>query len=206
MEETGHEGVYSRSYQTKLSIARSLNQLCESQDFESVNVEDVARMAGISRSGFYYHFSNLNEVVTWLSKQFYANGIDQTGRTLTWLEGHIITTYSMHKYKQLFSKAGVIRDYDGGAPYFIRHRHQNLKETLTEYKKMELTKKLSFQIEAYPYIEKNMSNNFEGGKYDLSVIEYCRLLTSCVPRELFDALNEPVDPQPMTMELLEMLA
>ena len=205
MDETGQDNFFSRAYRTKISIAQALDALCTDRSFDAVTVEDVAKQAQISRSGFYYHFSDLNAVVTWLSQQFYENGIDQTGRTLNWLEGHLITTQGMHKYQQLFVKAGQTRDYDGGAPYFIRHRKRNLTETIVDYKKMELTKSLSFQIEALPYIEKNMSNNFEEGLYDLTVSEYCELITDCVPRELFEALNEPVNPSPISAEILKML-
>lgn len=197
--------VYSHSHQTKLNIASTLNMLCSVMDFDEVKVGEVAKLAGVSRSGFYYHFGDLNEVVTWLSTQCYAYGIDQAGRTLTWLEGNLITTYCLNKYKHLFTKGGISRDYSAGAPFFIRHRRQNLIETITEWKGLEITKTLSFQIEALPYIEMNMSNNFENGKYELSVQEYAELITSCAPRELFEAVNEPVNPTTFSIEMFNIL-
>lgn len=199
------ENVYSRSHQTKLKIAAQLNTLCSVMDFDEVKVEEVARLAGISRSGFYYHFADLNDVVTWLSMQCYANGIDQIGRTLTWVEGNLITTHFMDKHKHLFTKGGLSRDYSAGSPFFIRHRHRNLTETIVEWKGLELTKTLAFQIEALPYLETNMSNNFESGMYDITVAEFAQFLTSCVPRELFEALNEPVNPSPLATETLALL-
>lgn len=205
MENAGAGSAYSRSHQTKLKIASTLNTLCSVMDFDEVKVEEVAKLAGVSRSGFYYHFSDLNEVVTWLSSQFYGNGIDQVGRTLTWLEGNLITTHCINKYRYLFTKGGLSRDYSAGAPFFIRHRRQNLIETIVDWKGLELTKTLAFQVEALPHLEKSMSNNFENGKYELSVQEYAELLTSCVPRELFEALNEPVNPSPLSMETLAFL-
>lgn len=197
--------VYSRSHQTKLKIASTLNTLCSVMDFDEVKVEEVAKLAGVSRSGFYYHFGDLNEVVTWLSTQCYAYGIDQTGRTLTWLEGNLITTHCINKYKHLFTKGGVSRDYSAGAPFFIRHRRENLIETIVEWKGLELTKTLSFQIEAFPYLEMEMSNNFENDKYGLSVQEYAELITSCAPHELFEALNKPICPSPLAVETLALL-
>lgn len=205
MEDSRIENVYSRSHQTKLKIASTLNMLCTVMDFSEVKVEEVARLACVSRSGFYYHFSDLNEVVTWLSQQCYARGIDRIGRTLTWLEGNLITTHCIHRYKDLFTKGGTSRDYSAGAPFFIRHRRQNLIETIVEYKGLEVTKTLAFQVEALPYLEMNMSNNFGDGKYELSVQEYAELLTSCVPRELFETLNVPVSPSSISDDMLSML-
>ena len=51
----------------------------------------------------------------------------------------------------------------------------------------------------------NMSNNFGDGKYELSVQEYAELLTSCVPRELFETLNVPVSPSSISDDMLSML-
>ena len=68
-----------------------------------------------------------------------------------------------------------------------------------------MTKTLAFQVEALPHLEWSMSNNFESGRYELSVQEFAELLTSCVPRELFEALNEPVNPSPLSMETLSFL-
>ena len=205
MQHDDTASAYSRSHQTKLKIASTLNTLCSVMDFNDIKVEEVAKLAEVSRSGFYYHFSDLNEVVTWLCGQFYNSGIDEIGRTFTWLEGNLITTHCINKYKHLFTKAGLRRDYGAGVPFFVRHRRQNLTETITEWKGLELTKTLAFQVEALPHLEWSMSNNFESGRYELSVQEFAELLTSCVPRELFEALNEPVIPSPLSMETLSFL-
>ena len=120
-------------------------------------------------------------------------------------EGNLITTHCIHRYKDLFTKGGTSRDYSAGVPFFIRHRRQNLIETIVEYKGLELTKTLAFQVEALPYLEMSMSNNFGNEKYELSVQEYAELLTSCVPRELFETLNAPVTPSSISDDMLSML-
>ena len=51
----------------------------------------------------------------------------------------------------------------------------------------------------------NMSNNFENGEYKLSVQEYAELITSCAPRELFEAVNEPVNPTTFSIEMFNIL-
>lgn len=203
MKPSNRPGMFSRKYLTKLDIAKSLNELCKEKELSKIRIDEVASQSRLSRSGFYYHFTSLNDVVTWLSMQFYEQGIDQTGRTLTWLEGHLVTTRGFYKFKPLFTAGALSTDYDGGRPFFTRHRQENLTETLVNYQHLELTKKLSFQIEAIPYIERNMTHNWEMGRYDLTLFEFCELLTSLVPRELYEALNTPVEKAALPIEIIQ---
>lgn len=185
--------IYSRSHRTKLNIARSLNELCQKRPFSKIPIEAVATEANVSRSSFYHHFEDKNDVVKWLSRQCYANGIDQIGRTLTWFEGHLVTTKEMERYSKLFVSAASSTEYNAGRPFFIRHRQSTLAETITDYQHAELTTLLLFQIEALPQVEMIMANNYINGSYEVSLKEFCSMMVSLVPRELYTALEEPVD-------------
>lgn len=184
--------VYSSSYCTKMDIAKALDRLCESNTFDRITIDALASEAGISRSSFYYHFTDKNDVVHWLSRMFYARGIDEIGRTLTWFEGHLLTTKSFREFRALFSKAAKEETYSAGQPYFIRHRRETLAETITLYKNMDMTPELSFQIEANAYTEMIMTNNYENGCYDLTIKEFCSFLEGLVPKKLYEALEIPV--------------
>lgn len=186
------EDVYSRSFQTKTNIISAMNRLCARMPFEKIRVDAIAREAGISRSSFYHHFADKNAAVQWITLYFYSKGLDQTGRTLSWFEGHMITTRGFKQFPHLLTAAAEGRDYGAGQPFYVRHRQKTLTETLVKYKGLELTDLLKFQIEALPHAEKAMANNFEMGKYDLSLRRYCELMVSLVPKELFEALEEPV--------------
>ncbi len=182
---------FSRAFRTKLGIAQAINRLCQARPFSKISIDMISKEAAISNSSFYYHFSDKNEVVQWLSLLFYSNGIDQTGRTLTWFEGHLVTTKGFLQFKSLFTSAAECTDYGAGQPFFIRHRQKNLTETVTEYKQMELTNRIRLQIEALPYAEKVIANNYDKGHYDISLKEYCDIMVSLVPKDLFEALEEP---------------
>jgi AcrR family transcriptional regulator len=194
--ETGsvpQDEMLSRAFKTKMDIAKALNRLCGQTPFARISIQAIADIAGVSRSSFYHHFEDKNGVVHWLSLMFYDNGIDQIGRTLTWFEGHLATTKSFRQFKALFTAAADESEYSSGRPFFIRHRQQNLSETLTEYKHLELTKRLAFQIEALPYAEMIMTNNFENDLYDYTLKEFCELMVSLVPTDLLQALEQPVN-------------
>lgn len=185
--------MFSRSFLTKMDIAQALNRLCEDHPFSKIKVDAIAQEAEISRSSFYYHFPDRNAVVQWLSLYFYENGLDQTGRTLTWFEGHMITTRGFLRFHTLFTSASAGTEYGAARPYFIRHRQENLAETVADYQKKELTPLLEFQIEALPHAEMIMSNQYADGQYRLSLKEYCSFMTSLVPKELYEALEHPVE-------------
>lgn len=185
--------MFSRSYCAKMNIAEAFDRLCQESSFENITIESIAAEAHISRSSFYYHFADKNDVIHWLSRMFYARGIDEIGRTLTWFEGHLLTTKSFREFKTLFAKAAKDDAYSAGQPFFLRHRRAILEETITCYKNMELTLELAFQIEATAYTEMIMTNNYENGCYDLSLKEFCSLLEALVPRKLYEALESPVE-------------
>ncbi|MGV8083078.1 MAG: TetR/AcrR family transcriptional regulator [Coriobacteriia bacterium] len=168
------------------------NRLCEAHDFSHITVDDIAKEAGVSRSTFYHYFSDRNAVVNWYSLLLYKEGIDQIGRTLNWFEGHLITTKGFMEYRPLFNGASFALEFSAARPTFIRHRQETLSETVTEYKHVELTERLAFQIEAVANMEAVMPGRWEAGKYHFSLKELCDLLVSLVPRELFGLLNEPV--------------
>ncbi|MDR1184354.1 MAG: TetR/AcrR family transcriptional regulator [Coriobacteriales bacterium] len=184
--------IHSKSFQTKMEIARALDRLCAGMAFDRIHIDAIAKEAGVSRSSFYHHFTDKNAVVQWLSLLFYANGIDRTGRTLTWFEGHLATTRGFRQFKSLFVAAANNTEYNSGQSFYIRHRQENLTKTITAYKGIELTRRLAFQIEGLPYAEVVLANNFEKDLYGISLKEYCDLIVSIVPRELYEALAEPV--------------
>ncbi|MDR1713672.1 MAG: TetR/AcrR family transcriptional regulator [Coriobacteriales bacterium] len=182
----------SRAYKTKLRIAQALNELCQATPFARLPIDMIAAQAGVSRSSFYHHFADKNAVVLWLTEQFYANGIDQTGRTLTWFEGHLNTTRGMQRYKTLFLSAAENNEFSAGMPFFARHRVATLKETITQWKHLELTDRLNFQIEALPHAEMVMSNKYESGELNVTLKQFCDLMVSLVPHDLYEALKDPV--------------
>lgn len=196
-------GIFTQSYLTKMRIAETLESICERTRFDRISTGLIAEEAGISRSSFYYHFESKNAVVIWLSSQAYEQGIDQIGRTLTWFEGHLITTSFFDRFPLLFEAAASVTDYDAARPHFIRHRIESLTETIVDWKKVELTNRLRFQIEALAYAEVNMNRNYGAWYKELPVSEFSELMTSIAPRELFELLEVPVKPRktPVVMML-----
>ena len=189
-----HDDNLSKSFVTKISIVNALSDLCKTRPYSKVGVNDIVAKAGISRSGFYHHFENKNSVIQWLSLQFYVHGLDEIGRTLTWFEGHMITTKGITNYASLFLAAKECQDFDGGQPFFVRHRIETIKETITKYQQKEIDDLLEFQIDVLPHIEIFASERYMKNNCDISIKEYCNKIISTTPKELYHALEHPVQP------------
>jgi AcrR family transcriptional regulator len=50
---------------TKKALSQALKELMASIPFEKITINDVTQTAGVSRNTFYYHFSDINELLEW---------------------------------------------------------------------------------------------------------------------------------------------
>ena len=183
--------VDDKSLETKLAIVKTLDEMSKTRPFSRLGVADVAKELGISRSSFYYHFSDRNDAVQWLSKRAFAQGIDQIGRTFSWTEGHYATTRMLYDYRHLISAAADDGSCGGAVLFFRRYRAQVLEETL-RMRDVQLTEDLSFQIASLAASEQAMTIAFLSGEFgDMTARAFCQHIESVVPKELHDALTMP---------------
>lgn len=54
------------SNNTKLLIAEVYKNLIEHNTSESISISTIVKMANINRNTFYYHFSNIKELILWI--------------------------------------------------------------------------------------------------------------------------------------------
>lgn len=193
---TAYEKHFSGSFHTKARIVKAFDDLCKKKPYEKIKIEEIVAATGLSRSGFYYHFQDKNDILIWLSCQCYGAGLKETGRTLTWHEAHRRTTCYFMKFKALFVAGASCQEYRGGQPFYVRWRQNQLTETMLSYQQKEITPLIKFQIEAIPYVETAMAQKFMQGELGISLDEYCEMIVSLVPRELYEALAVPVTPAP----------
>ena len=187
MDKAATEG---KALETKLAIVRTLNEMSKTRPFSRLGVADVAKEMGISRSSFYYHFSDRNDAVQWLSKRAFAQGIDQIGRTLSWLEGHYLTTRMLYDYRFLICAAAEDDSYGGAVLFYRRDRMATLAETLHMHG-VEMTEDFSFQIASLAASEQAMTVSFLRGEFgDMTAWSFCQHIVSIVPEDLKQALGE----------------
>lgn len=179
-----------KSLETKLAILASFDELCKTRPFSRLGVADMTKATGISRSRFYYHFKDRNDAVRWISCYAFEQGVDRTGRDLSWYEGHLRTTRIMFDYRHLISAAAEDASYSGAALFYQRHRLENLRETL-HLRGIEVTEELDFEAHALAVAEQSLTVSFIRGEFgDMTARTFCAYLENIVPEHLREALGD----------------
>ena len=175
----------------KMQILEAMCRLCETRPFSRLGVVDIAREANMSRSGFYYHFTDRNAAVQWLSRSAFAAGIDEIGRTRTWFDGHYTTTRILMQFRPLIIAAARDNGYASAEMSYLRHRKANLCETLA-LRNVEVTDEFLFQIEALATAEQHMTSAYiEGRLGTITPRTFCEMLVNIIPEQLRQATEPP---------------
>ncbi|WP_297788426.1 TetR/AcrR family transcriptional regulator C-terminal domain-containing protein [uncultured Anaerococcus sp.] len=57
------------SYNTKLSLAKSLKDLLETKSFAKLTVTEIIKKSEVNRNTFYYHFEDIYDLLRWTLEQ-----------------------------------------------------------------------------------------------------------------------------------------
>ena len=69
----------ARGDQRRTALLRSLDEHLQDSSLNSVNVADIARAAGVTRSAFYFYFQNKQAAVAALVEEMYDEAVAATG-------------------------------------------------------------------------------------------------------------------------------
>lgn len=180
-------------YETKMKLLEALNALMKEQHLDTITVADICRRAEVTRQTFYRHFADRYEAVNWYNELFDQNSLIQIGRTLTWNEGH------RKKYEAVKSEPdfflGALKsqtNYNSLIYAVARNTVEQYTLTVTEFNNIELTKLLEFQIHTWSRTAAEIATEWLFNGMKETPEELAELADSCVPRELFSAMNDPV--------------
>lgn len=187
------DSFLGRVPRAKIRIVNAVLELVENQDFDKITVKDICEAAGISKTTFYQHFSSKYDILHWHYDLVSDAGTRQIGRTLSWEDGHLITSAGIASALPLYNAASSSEGQEGLVPYSARKRKADIHETLTEYRHVEITPKLEFQITALCAGEQAAVYEFFEEIATRSVYELAEYMVSIVPKDLFEAmqLTEP---------------
>ncbi|QIL46592.1 TetR family transcriptional regulator [Vagococcus coleopterorum] len=76
-----------QGYVTKQALSLALKDLMKSQPLDKIRVNHVTEYAKVSRNTFYYHFSDINELLAWTYDNEVVNGLGRFQGINTWQEG-----------------------------------------------------------------------------------------------------------------------
>lgn len=178
-------------------FAMALDELCAAKPYEEISVEDICTEAELSRSTFYRCFKSKAAIPAWWQRISVESSIGQIGRTVNWRNG-LLMSYDAWVLMPRMNEATKGWDNDTlHSSYIMPLIKELLLETLRDIKKIELTRELLFQLDFY--ISSNLFHQNSDWSIENSGLEpadIVDLMIPCIPRDLFAALDEPVNPQP----------
>ena len=188
------EKAFADIPRVKIKVINALLDLVKEKDFDKVTVKDIYTRAGIAKSTFYDHFSDKFAIMQWHYNLITDVGTAEIGRTLTWEEGHLITTAGIEPMLPLYDATGKSASYEGLFAYSARKREADIYETLLHYRHVPITNKLAFQISALVAGEQVAARENFHQIVSSNVYDYVDFLISIVPKDLYEALKiEPTE-------------
>ena len=77
----------SVSEQTKQELAAALKVLMAQKSMDKITISELAKMCGIRRQSFYYHFEDIYDLLRWMLQNEAVALLKQHEGTLLWQEG-----------------------------------------------------------------------------------------------------------------------
>ncbi|MGN0078412.1 MAG: TetR/AcrR family transcriptional regulator [Coriobacteriales bacterium] len=196
---------FSHSALSRINIFAALAKLLKSEELDDITVKQICAEAGVGRSSFYACFGDKYSVIQWYTDLIHHAGAAQIGRSLSWREGHIITTKGYLAHLDVLNAAARSKDYNALSPYSIRRWKDSIETTITQYKGLAMTPELEMQALALSTAATAVASHcFERG-LGLGLEQIVDILISITPPALYKLLEEPVNPmkdgQPASEEL-----
>lgn len=177
-----------QDYEHRMKIVAATNELMKDYSFDSVSVKQICEAAYISRSTFYRYFSDKFFIVQWHSDLIASMGIFEIGRTLPWREGLLFTIQGHKDFEQLYVQASRAKGYNSLSRHAERARKDNLVETISKYKKVELTDELLIQVDALSISETMIMMRWMKKGMTKCPTKMADLLISTIPCGLYNLL------------------
>lgn len=174
-------------------ILDAAERLLLDRSFADLKVKDICAEAGVSKPTFYSRFSDKYAIAQWHFTQVCEKSLYQIGRTLSWDEGDIIAVEGIYARRKFYTKAHQeSRGYQSISAFGHRIAHDALTETIVDYRGLDLTDELVFQINYWANSTLITVTNWSRKGMSVPPKEFAALLTSCAPRELYELLRDPM--------------
>ncbi|MGE4274281.1 MAG: TetR/AcrR family transcriptional regulator C-terminal domain-containing protein [Desulfitobacterium sp.] len=173
-------------HEVQWRIFHALGYLLEKSNLDHLSIKQLCEESHVSRQTFYRYFQDKYSVVTWHFELLTEDTLQEVGRTLTWLQAHIKLFTELNKEKVIYSHATDSEDYNAIRRYAYRHSIEIYTTTLIEYKKIQPTAHLLFQIDAAALISSELTFRWGQRGMKESPEELAVLIDSVLPQELKD--------------------
>lgn len=182
---------------SKFHIALLVNGMCADRKFSDITVGDICKVADISRATFYRLFPDKFALNNWAQAFNFSVGIRQIGRSYDWDDGLYMAYACAHFFKGIAGASFDGQDGREAASFGHRCMRACLADTLEKVRGVPCVGKIAFQVDFFAgAVSQSSYGYWTSSKCDGDVRAYATQLASCVPADLFAALNEPASPKP----------
>ena len=185
------DGLFTKSAASDVKIFQALVNLLKTEEFDDVTVKQIYKTAHVGKTTFYSHYQDKYDIIQQFTSIFFDLGVAQIGRTLTWQQGHTVSTTGYLQFCDILRKAFLSKDYNGLQLYSPRRREENIIETLSKYKKVEIDKLLHAQIVSLATGETALFSQYIIKEKSPKINEFVQALMCIVPQQLYELLKEP---------------
>ncbi|AGA69131.1 transcriptional regulator [Desulfitobacterium dichloroeliminans LMG P-21439] len=179
-------------HEVQWRIFHTLGYLLEKSNLEHISIKQLCEASHVSRQTFYRYFSDKYAVVTWHFDFLAKDTLHEVGRTLTWLEAHIKLFTELYKERAIYAHVSDSEDYNAVRRYAYRHSIDIYTKTLIDYKKIQPTTTLLFQIDAAALIASELTFRWGQRGMEESPKELAILVDSVLPEELKDVFERGI--------------
>lgn len=176
----------------KMAAVDALDQLMLETPIYKISVTKICEVAGMSRATFYRNFKDKFQIVQWFLKFIHSNSLNEIGRTLSWYEGYYAGELVIANRRTFFHNAARSKDYNSLDNFAPRYRREVLFDTITNWYGAQINDYLRFLVRATVEMEIHMFPMWHYGKFDCSLEDVCAWAVECVPKPLFEYLNNPL--------------
>ena len=82
------------SKSTKAQLAATLKNMMRTQDLDHITIEELTKQAGVTRNTFYYHFTDINDLLKWVFEQEIGQPMRQHAQFDEWQSAYrLLLTY-----------------------------------------------------------------------------------------------------------------
>ena len=175
------------------AILLAFEHLLRNDSYVDIRVNMICYEAHISKPTFYRYFKSKEDIVRWLSEEAIRCGAAEVGRKYTWSVAYYRTLLVIDHYRAFYEDPRGPALLDPLNTFCGEYLKLVLSETLTKYKGIILTNKLSFQITTFIYLQSLLLQQWGARERQQSAEAYAQYLSSVVPYDLFACLEEPSD-------------
>ena len=167
--------------------------LLADRSLAKLSISDLCAQAQVSRQTFYRYFEDKYDLAQWHFTHIVAKPLIEIGRTLNWYDATLAAVNEIVARKVLYVAAyQQSRGYQSISAFGHRSIRDILTETIVEYRGIELTDDLEFQIRYHAEATLNVFTNWGRKGMQTPPEDFTRRLCQCIPYDLFNLLNEPI--------------